>query len=66
MPSEGQGELRRFEDVDPTLFDGPKCVRSERTTDVFSKKPRDFRQVDMRGGDLNPMAARATRGFFGG
>jgi hypothetical protein len=54
MPTEGQSELRRFEDVDPTLFEGPKCVRSEGMTDTFAKKPRDFSKVDMRGGGLEP------------
>ena len=54
MPTEGQSELRRFEDVDPTLFEEPKCVRSTKVTDTFSKKPRDFSKVEMRGGGLEP------------
>ena len=54
MSTEGQSELRRFEDVDPTLFEGPKCVRSRRVTDTFSKKERDFSDLEMRGGGLEP------------
>ena len=37
MPTEGQSELRRFEDVDPELFQGPECVRSKASTDTPSK-----------------------------
>src|SRR5262245_2813092 len=54
MPSEGQSELQRFADVDPTLFEGPKCVRSNQVTDTFSKKLRDFSELKMRGGGLEP------------
>src|SRR5262245_969585 len=54
MPTEDQSELRRFADVDPTLFQGSECVRSARATDTFSQKPRDFSKVDMRGGGLEP------------
>src|SRR5262249_60185749 len=50
MPIEGESELRLFADADTTLFKGPECVRSRQVTDTFSRKPRDFRQMDMRGG----------------
>src|SRR5215468_7004579 len=60
MPTEGQSELRRFEDVDPTLFEGSKCVRSERVTDTTSRKRRDFRELEMRGGDLNPFGIQLS------
>jgi hypothetical protein len=66
MPTEGQSELRRFVDIDPTLFEGPKCVRSEDATDTFSKKRPAFSGLDVRGGGLEPDAAARRAGIFQG
>ena len=54
MPTEGESELRHFAGVDPTLFKGPECVRSTKGTDTFSQKRRDFSDLEMRGGGLEP------------
>jgi hypothetical protein len=54
IPTEGESELRHFAGVDPTLFKGPECVRSTKGTDTFSQKRRDFSDLEMRGGGLEP------------
>ena len=54
MPTEGQNELRRFEHIDPTLFQGPKCVRSEDPTDTRRVTHGNLSTKKVRKGGLEP------------
>jgi hypothetical protein len=54
MPTEGESELRRFVALDPSLFEGPGCVRSEGPTDTRRVRPREDKGSKMRKGGLEP------------
>ena len=54
MPTEGQNELRRFEHIDPTLFQGPECVRSEDPADTRRVTHGNISTKKVRKGGLEP------------
>jgi hypothetical protein len=67
---EGQSELERFAPLAPTLFsreEGDDIVPRRRgKRDNPRQAPETASKSKCEEGDLNPMAARATPGFFGG
>ena len=66
MPTESDSELRRFADLDPSLFSGSNCVHFDARVDTPLKKPRKIAGRGMRGGGLEPEAEAEKLRLFAG